>query len=172
MFAFVREGCSSGGAASEDASLCPFAGNAAQYMPARMHPFAEALAKHPRMPCFPHAARATAHGAPVDLLCTLPFARAGTAPCDGCVTFVWLLYFHAPALASVLTSPAFVVFQDTPSTVCPWRSTRSIVFLVLAASRPCVAVQPHSSHRPTPSYNTRRHYTLPGYRAAIIRTNP
>jgi hypothetical protein len=37
---------------------------------------------------------------------------------------------------------------------------------------PRVAVQPHSSHRPAPSYNTRRYYTSTGFWAAIICTNP
>jgi hypothetical protein len=67
-FAFVSESCSSGGAASEDASRCPLTGNAAQCMQARMLPFAEVLAKLPNMPCFPPGALATARDAPVDLL--------------------------------------------------------------------------------------------------------
>jgi hypothetical protein len=127
-FAFVSESCSSGGSKRGCESLS-IDGQRSTMHASPNASFCRGTRQAPQ-----HAVLSTRRACNYSQ-CP-PFARAGTAPCGGCVTHVWLLHIHAPALASVLTSSAFAVFEETPGTVCPWISTCSSVFLVRAVSRP------------------------------------
>jgi hypothetical protein len=102
---------------------------------------------------------------------TLPFARAGTAPCGGCVTDVAVAFPRARLLQCLqaLRSSSSRRHSAPSALGDPLEAASSLFAQCLG---PRVAVQPHSSHRPAPSYNTRRYYTSTGYRAATIRTNP